>query len=119
MQATFYTTADRFLDEVRGWLEQQEAANSLILGLAGGLAGAPLSYSDHPPIFAAVFDAAGPALAALFTPPHNVIVASDREDPNAAAEQLARELRARSLPAPGVLGPDPSRIRVCRCLEPR
>ncbi len=105
MHSTVYATATEFLSEVGAWLEQKEAANSLILGLAGGLVGAPLSYSDHPPIFAAVYDQDGPALAALFTPPHNVIVATDREDMGAVVELLARDLIARDLPVPGVLGP--------------
>ncbi len=33
MHVTVYATATEFLHEVREWLERQEAANSLILGL--------------------------------------------------------------------------------------
>jgi hypothetical protein len=97
-----YPTAAEFLGNVRGFLEKRETINSLMLGLAIRLLDSPLTYGDILLYFAAVFDEAGPVIAAMMTPPHNLIVSSENEDFAEGRELLASDLFARNLPLPGV-----------------
>ena len=46
-----YTTAQQFLDIVRTTLEEKEAENNLILGLAETLVHNPRTYSQYDPVF--------------------------------------------------------------------
>ena len=89
---------------VQAELEAHEVTNSLILGLVGRLADAPLAYGS-PPYFASVMDEKKLALAALMTPPHNLILAAGSPFGAGAVELLARGLLARHWPVPGVLAP--------------
>ena len=99
-----YTAATDFLHDVRAYLERQEAVTGLMFGLALRLAENPLAYGS-PPYLAAVADEQGPVLAALMTPPHNLILHSEEENPAEALELLARDLMERRSPVAGTVGP--------------
>jgi predicted GNAT family acetyltransferase len=101
---TTYTAATGFLGEVQAFLESQEAVTDLLIGLASRLVKEPLAYGG-PPYFAAVADEQGPILAALMTPPHNLILHSEREILPEALELLAQDLIVGRWAVAGVLGP--------------
>ena len=103
MQVTTYSDAQSFLAQVQPTLEQNEAANNVMLGVALRVArGVP--YGEQPPFFATVGDAQGLALAALMTPPHNLVLYGHADRWPAAVEPLALHVRAGAWPVPGVLG---------------
>jgi predicted GNAT family acetyltransferase len=106
MQLRKYDDPTAYVRDVGPYLEQREVVNSLPLGLAIRLQGNPTLYGS-PPYLAAVTDAAGPALCALMTPPHNLLLYSDRADPGPAMALVAADLRAGGWPVPGVNGPLP------------
>jgi uncharacterized protein len=86
-----YAAADAFLADVRAYLERQEVVNGLMLGLAIQLAEEPLAYGSAP-YFAAVLGEEGPVLAALLTPPYNLILYSEQEVMPTALDLVARDL---------------------------
>ena len=103
MQVTTYSAAQDFLTQVQPTLEQDEAANNVMLGVALRVArGVP--YGDHPPYFATVGDEQGLALAALMTPPHNLSLYGHDNRWPAALEPLAVNLRDGGWPVSGVIG---------------
>ncbi len=99
-----YENAAAFLHDTQELLEQQEAANNLMLGITLHLAQGG-SYGDLPPYLATVQDEEGIAVAAVMTPPHNLVVYSPRQRYGAAPELVLRDLLGRGLAIPGVLGP--------------
>jgi hypothetical protein len=101
-----YTGAAEFLGEVQAYLERQEVLNGLILGLAIRLVEEPLAYGS-PPYFASVAGEEGLALAALMTPPYNLILYSDQASAPEALELVARNLIEGGWPVSGTLGPAP------------
>lgn len=107
---TFSAAAD-FLAATRPALEAAEAANSLIYGLALTLERSPERYArppyHWPPFLAAVFDASGLALAALQTPPFNLLVAPPGPAGSGACQVVASRLLqfGGGWHIPGVLGP--------------
>jgi predicted GNAT family acetyltransferase len=101
---TTYSGASDFLREVRAYLEKREVVNGLMLGLAIRLVDEPLAYGS-PPYFATVGDEHGSILAALMTPPHNLILYAEQESVREALELLARDLIGRTWPVSGTLGP--------------
>lgn len=104
LQLQPYTEAAAFLRVARAFLEQQEVVNDLMLGLAIRLVEEPLAYGS-PPYFAVVTDKGSPLLAALMTPPHNLILASAEVNPVEALDRVARHLVAEGWPVPGVISP--------------
>ncbi|HOR01080.1 MAG TPA: GNAT family N-acetyltransferase [Anaerolineae bacterium] len=106
MLITAYASADAFLAATQGLLEQHEAANNLMLGIALRLAQSP-SQAAPPPYLATVNDEQGLVIAALMTPPHNLVVHSDRAAYGEAPALLLQHLLAAGYTAPGVLGPKP------------
>jgi uncharacterized protein len=101
-----YPDAGEFLREVQAYLEGQEVVNGLMLGLALRLVEEPLAYGS-PPYFASVADDQGPALAALMTPPFNLILYSEQESAPEALELVAYDLVAGHWPVSGTLGTPP------------
>jgi predicted GNAT family acetyltransferase len=100
-----FQTAGEFLVEAQPALEANEAANNLMYGLALRLQRAP-ERIKIPPYFAVVRRKRGLQVAALMTPPHNLVVFSSDDDYSAEAFDLvARNLRQDNWPVPGVLGP--------------
>jgi len=96
-----YKTAAEFLTKAGDWLEQAEAENNLILGIAGFFK----SYVGQPkiePYFLMVQNAGMIVGAALMTPPRRILITSM---PDPAVTLLADHLLAEQAPVPGVLGP--------------
>jgi GNAT superfamily N-acetyltransferase len=78
VKVTRYVSATEFLRRARAPLEQEEAANSLIVGIAARVAERPAFYGDYPVYLATVDEGDELVAAAVRTPPHNVIVYSAR-----------------------------------------
>jgi predicted GNAT family acetyltransferase len=106
MHLKTYTDAGPFLNDVQAYLEPQEVVNGLMLGLARHLVEEPLAYGSAP-YFALVMGIGGPTLAALMTPPYNLILYSERENPVEALDLLADDLIAGHHPVSGTLGSPP------------
>lgn len=92
MQLTTYTDAGAFLRASQTDLERHEVEHSLILGVALALQSAPAPL-ETAPYLATVCDAAGLAAAAIMVPPHPLVLASDRNDCNAALVAIAHDLQ--------------------------
>lgn len=90
-----------FLDAAGPFLTEREAEHNLILGLAAGLQRG--EWSEHPPYLAVVEDEGRVVLAALRTPPRNVILSrcADLGAVDLLVEDLAPGLRE----LPGATGP--------------
>jgi len=92
-------------------LEANEAANNLVLGICFQLKrlaekNEPPPYRiTAPPYLTTVEDAHGLVVAAVMTPPHNIVVYGNRLDVGEAFELVARNLFADQASFPGVLGP--------------
>ncbi len=107
MTLTVFDGAGAFLDAVQAALEEQEVANSLMLGLALGIKRhARPDLAEHAPYFAAVSEGGTLAVAALRTPPHHVLVQAVNADPAAALAPVVDDLAERCPDLPGVRGPD-------------
>ncbi len=114
MQTVYFDSAKAFLGQVRPALEQDEAANNLMFGLALRLEQAPGRFQRSPyrwpPLLSAIVEGTGLAAAAMMTPPFNVIVFSPRESQAEKEEAFAcaaKGLHASGWSFPGVLGPAP------------
>jgi uncharacterized protein len=102
-----YTSATGFLDQVQPYLERQEALTGLMLGLALHLVDEPLAYGS-PAYLAAVMDGGEPLLAALMTPPHNLVLYTEQpESPTEVLELLAGDLIRKQARVNGTVGPAP------------
>lgn len=109
-----FQTADEFLKEARPALEENEAANNLMYGLALRMQRFP-ERIQIPPYYAVVRRKRSLQAAALMTPPHNVVVLSTNNDYSAEAFDLvARSLRHDQWPVPGVLGPRDAALAFAR-----
>ncbi len=106
MNLTIYPTAGEFLSAARTALEQNEAANNLMYGLALRAEQYPERIKS-PHFYAAVHQGEDLLAAASMTPPHNLVVFSTPPDPPEAAFVLIAEyLQREQWPVPGVLGPN-------------
>lgn len=107
MDITIHSNASSFLGVARESLEAQESASGLLLGIALHLAESP-AVSKPEPYLATVTDDSGVVIAAVMTPPNNIVLFGSRPDELAAALRLLCEhLFASRLPVPGVLAPVP------------
>ncbi len=104
MRIRTYDHAEGFLADTGEALELSEAANSLILGICGRLVRHP-EQIEAPPYLGAVTDEKGLVLAAMMTPPHNLVVCGHQGDPQGAAGILVEDLAGGGWAIPGVLGP--------------
>jgi len=94
-----------FLDISGRMLYADETVNNLILGVSETLIRFPDAYKN--PFIAVVkADDGDVILAALMTPPHNMILAGD-ESYQAGVEVLVTYLHENPLEIPGVIGPAP------------
>ena len=101
MNVVRHKTAAEFLTKAGDWLEQAEAENNLILGIAAFFK----SYVGQPkiePYFLMVQNAGMIVGAALMTPPRRILITSM---PDPAVTLLADHLLAEQASVPGVLGP--------------
>jgi predicted GNAT family acetyltransferase len=99
-----YSDAEQFLQETRVALESNEAANSLMLGLCGRIIEHPERFKAEPRLWS-VADTQGPVLAALITPPHNLLVYHHRGSLREGANALVDSVRRGAWQVPGVFGP--------------
>jgi predicted GNAT family acetyltransferase len=99
-----YDNAADFLKNTQGDLEINEVANSLILGICRRLVEHP-ERIETPPLFKTVHDERGLALAAIMTPPFNLVLSGHRRKIGAAVRRLVEELVAEETTLPGVLAP--------------
>lgn len=106
LTVTSYPTPAAFLCAAQAALEQDEAAHCLVLGLA-------LQFDRHPerlqvlPILKTVRDEHGLRLAALQTPPGNLLIAGFDGDLAPACQSLAEDFANRQQPLTGALAPEP------------
>ncbi|HYF66423.1 MAG TPA: GNAT family N-acetyltransferase [Herpetosiphonaceae bacterium] len=102
MAITSYTDPQAFLNQTRTYLERNEAATALILGMS-------LRMVDHgfetQPYLAVADSPAGIELVAMMTPPHRLVLWSEQPDPLDALGALARDLRDHNWGVAGALGP--------------
>lgn len=108
MQLTTYDAAVAFLRLTQPYLEREEAANNLMLGIVLRLAGNPASYGSDPVYLATVSDEEGLVAAATMTPPHNLLVYGARPSCEAALGLIAQNLERHHWSVPGVLGQLPA-----------
>ena len=104
MITTTYASGELFLRKASPFLEANEAANNLILGLAFRIR-EDLQTFDFSPYLCLIEDKEGLALAALMTPPHWLILTSDRKDSDPVINALVRNLSLGKHEIPGILGP--------------
>lgn len=104
MNVIVFSRALDFLNKVLPYLEKQETANNLIIGLAFRLIDQPDLY-PLPPFLSAVEQDGEPVLAALMTPPHHLTLAGFQPDLGQAYAALGHALRSGGWPLPGVRAP--------------
>lgn len=97
-----FSNPSAFLETAQAWLEQRELENSLLLGLALRLRNDP-QYYPSTPCMKIVCDQDEPAVFALMTPPHNLILSGDSPVPERALDCLIEDLRSSPWSVPGVL----------------
>lgn len=101
MRVTAHAGAGDFLAVAQPALEENEAANNLMLGVCLRLQQHP-ERIKHPPLLATVGDEAGLILAAMMTPPHKLVLYAARSDFTEALDALAHHLIASAWTPPGV-----------------
>jgi predicted GNAT family acetyltransferase len=104
MKVDRYIDTRQFLEDTRPALESNEAANSLMLGLCERLIEHPERFGAAPGLWTVV-DAEGLVLAALITPPHNLLAYHHRGDLREGAQALVDSLLRGAWQVPGVFGP--------------
>jgi predicted GNAT family acetyltransferase len=101
-----YADPTTFLSRTREVLEANEAANSLMLGICERLARHPERFEAEP-CLRTVEDQDDLVIAALMTPPHNLVLHSRQSDFMDAARVLVEGLLEDGWELPGVIGPVP------------
>ena len=104
MITTTYANAHDFLQMTQAFLETDEAANNLLLGVCFHLARAPERIKTTP-YFATVSENNELLLAAVMTPPHNLVIYGQKDTPRPAIRALAERLLTDQTMPPGVVGP--------------
>ncbi len=104
LQLIQFDDVHQFMNLVEPVLLQAEAINNLMLGICKRLETDPTFYGSLP-FLAVVVDADGLALAAVITPPHNVILYSPCEQVDAEVDLLIDHLIENNIALPGVVGP--------------
>src|SRR5688500_10573928 len=102
-----FSSATRFLERMEPLLLEQEARYGLMLGIALAVARQPDVYGKNPPYFAIAEDNDGVAAAASMTPPHGIIVYSEREECRLGLTAIAHDLSSAGWSLPSVNGPEP------------
>lgn len=95
MEYREYQTAQEFLNCVELQLQNDPAANTLMLGIAKRLVTEPLAYGTAP-FFATVTDSGRVEAAVLRTPPHPLILCANHEG---AIDLLIDKVQAMDIPA--------------------
>jgi uncharacterized protein len=103
MFVVLHQTADAFLARAQSTLEQHEAANNLMIGIAVRLREFPERIKT-PPYLATVEEGDRLLAAAVMTPPHRLILHAESDDPE-PLRLLAHALVADGWRVPGVGAP--------------
>jgi uncharacterized protein len=103
MIASTYPSANKFLQVAQTFLENDEAANSLLLGISLRLKNAPDRIKTTP-YFITVSNEYRLTLAAVMTPPHNLVIYGQENQPQ-AMDIFVQQLQIDEVIPPGVLGP--------------
>lgn len=106
-----YNTAKDFLQASQSLLEEKEAENNLILGLAATLIRDITYYGNYPPLFISVQDNAECVCACLQTPPKNLIIYAAEESINSSIQELCHYLIDQHIEIPGIIGPKRSVLK--------
>lgn len=101
MLVSTYADAEQFLEKTQRYLEQEEIANGLMLGICFNL---KQTTPQHAPLLAAVEDKHGMALVAVMTPPHKLVLYSHLDDPAEAVHALIEQMQDAGWTIPCVLG---------------
>lgn len=104
MKFTQHQQADSFLNTAKPALEQEEAANNLMLGICMRLQQFP-EHIEHQPYLATVSDADELIAAAVMTPPYKLIVYAASSSSTDAFHLIAQNLMDEKWTLPGVNGP--------------
>jgi predicted GNAT family acetyltransferase len=104
MKITTSQDAGSFLRKTQVPLESNEACNSLILGICQRLA-AHREKANTTIYLKTVEEEKSVVIAAMMTPPHNLVLAEFEGNVMAAASELAGNLYAEGGKIPGVFGP--------------
>jgi uncharacterized protein len=75
MKLIHFTAVSAFVERTAPFLLAHEAHNNLLLGLCTELASNPSTYGSEPPVMLTVEDGGSVVLAALQTPPHQLVLA--------------------------------------------
>lgn len=100
-------SAAQFLAHMEPLLLAHEERYGLMLGIALNVLRKPDFYSKEPAYFVVVEDGEGVAAAGCMTPPHGIIVYSERADPGPGLRAVAEDVRRRGLSLPTGMGPEP------------
>jgi len=106
MDLTTYQSAGAFLKKTQGILEEREAENNLMLGLCLKLSQSAEEIKPAP-YFATVKQNDDLLIAAVMTPPHNLIIYCPAGCQEEMFALLTRDLTANGWPVPGVIGSSP------------
>ncbi len=101
---TSHASADAFLQQAQDNLLERETTTSLILGISQRVREHPERVKIPPFFFTVYSDPARLELAAIMTPPHNLILSCAYGCNPAALDLLAEELTAQRWSVPGVFG---------------
>lgn len=101
MELHSYHEPANFLQQTQSYLEDHETINSLILGIALRLKEHP-EWIDSPPYLAVVADGSKIELAAVITPPYNLVLAGSSQPPEHSLNLLTRNLQEQGRQFPGV-----------------
>jgi uncharacterized protein len=106
MNLKTYTDPAKFLELAQPFLEENETANNLILGVTLRLKEMP-EWTETPPYLSTIQNEEGKIiLVTAITPPHNLLLASGpaaaESEVEAGLQALAENLRADGWPVPGV-----------------
>jgi predicted GNAT family acetyltransferase len=100
-----HDTAKEFLAFSRNLLEEKEAENNLILGLAATLTKQSDYYSDERPLFFTRSHELKCVFAALQTPPYNLIIYGAEDHLEESISEVCEHLLQNGKEIPGVIGP--------------
>ena len=104
---TSHASADAFLQQAKNALLEQETTTSLILGISQRVQKHPERFQNAPFFFTVTGSRGELHLAAVMTPPHNLILHCAANCDPAALDLLAGEIASQGQQVPGVIGAMP------------
>ncbi len=102
MNLVHFSDVPAFVASASPFLLRHEAHNNLLLGICTELARNPYTFSSEPPLLRTIEDESGVILAAIQTPPNNLVLSHTEH--REALDLLAATLAAEGRRLPGVQG---------------